>query len=178
MTEEHAGAWTRTSRIIGARPEELYEAFVDPAALVAWLPPARDDGRLGSTRGSGADIGCRCSTRRTSASFRGKTSEREDMVDVRFVELAPPRRIVEAVSFVTPIPAFFGEMTIDGDVRRGVRRNRSHPACSRTCRPACGRRTTRPARDVAGTAGPPLRMTTRFDTVAVVKVLVVHVRST
>jgi hypothetical protein len=35
MTEEHAGAWTRTSRIINARPEELYAAFVDPAALVA-----------------------------------------------------------------------------------------------------------------------------------------------
>ena len=45
-------------------------------------------------------------------SFRGKTSDREDMVNVRFVELAPPRRIVEAVSFVTTDPAFFGEMTL------------------------------------------------------------------
>jgi hypothetical protein len=43
--------------------------------------------------------------------FRGKTSDREDMVDVRFVEPAPPRRIVEAVNFVTTDPAFFGEMT-------------------------------------------------------------------
>jgi hypothetical protein len=33
--------------------------------------------------------------------FRGKTSDSEDMVNVRFVELAPPHRIVEAVSFVT-----------------------------------------------------------------------------
>jgi uncharacterized protein YndB with AHSA1/START domain len=45
-------------------------------------------------------------------SFRGKTSDREDMVDVRFVELMPPRRIVEAVNFATTDPAFFGEMTI------------------------------------------------------------------
>src|SRR6267142_2375473 len=45
-------------------------------------------------------------------SFRGKTSDRKDMVNVRFVELAPPRRIVEAVSFVTTDPAFFGEMTM------------------------------------------------------------------
>src|SRR5260370_17249963 len=44
--------------------------------------------------------------------FRGKTSDREDMVEVRFLELAPPRRIVEAVSFVTTGPAFFGEMTM------------------------------------------------------------------
>jgi hypothetical protein len=45
-------------------------------------------------------------------SFRGKTSDREDMVNVRFVELAPPRRIVEAASFVTTDLAFFGEMTL------------------------------------------------------------------
>jgi hypothetical protein len=39
MTEEHASAWTRTSRVIRARPEELYAAFLDPPALVDWLPP-------------------------------------------------------------------------------------------------------------------------------------------
>jgi hypothetical protein len=33
--------------------------------------------------------------------FRGKTSDRGYMLNVRFVELAPRRRIVEAVSFVT-----------------------------------------------------------------------------
>jgi uncharacterized protein YndB with AHSA1/START domain len=48
----------------------------------------------------------------TERSFRGKTSDREDMVTVRFLELAPPRRIVEAVNFVTTDPAFLGEMTI------------------------------------------------------------------
>jgi hypothetical protein len=40
MTEEHARAGTRTSKIIWARPEELYAAFLDPAALIDWLPPA------------------------------------------------------------------------------------------------------------------------------------------
>jgi len=44
--------------------------------------------------------------------YRGKTSDKEDLVHVRFVELAPPRRIVEAVSFVTADPAFLGEMTL------------------------------------------------------------------
>jgi uncharacterized protein YndB with AHSA1/START domain len=34
------------------------------------------------------------------------------LVIVRFVELAPPRRIVEAVTFDTTDPAFRGEMTI------------------------------------------------------------------
>jgi uncharacterized protein YndB with AHSA1/START domain len=34
------------------------------------------------------------------------------MVDVRFVELTPAHRIVEAVSFVTTDPALLGEMTM------------------------------------------------------------------
>jgi len=55
--------------------------------------------------------------------FRGKTSDKEDMVNVRFVELTPPRRIVEKVSFVTDDPAFSGEMTLTatfGEVSGGT----------------------------------------------------------
>ena len=46
MTEEHAGAWTHKSRIVRARPEELYAAFLDPAALIDWLPPAEMTGEI------------------------------------------------------------------------------------------------------------------------------------
>ena len=42
--------------------------------------------------------------------FRGKTSEREDRFTARFVELAPPRRIVQAITFDSVDPAFSGEM--------------------------------------------------------------------
>ena len=102
MTEEHVGAATRTSRVIRARPEELYAAFLDPAALVDWLPPAEMTGEIHEfdARVGG---GYRMSLFYPSdeRTFRGKTSDREDMVVVRFMELAPPRRIVEAVSFVT-----------------------------------------------------------------------------
>lgn len=113
MPEEHAGAWTRTSRIIKARPQALYEVFMDPAALVAWLPPAEMTGRIhafDARAGGGYRMSLYYPS--TERSFRGKTSDREDMVDVRFVELVPPRRIVEAVTFVTADPAFLGEMTI------------------------------------------------------------------
>ena len=113
MTEARAGARTRASRIIKARPEEVYAAFMDPDVLVAWLPPARMTGKIHAfdARVGG---GYRMSLYHPpdERSFRGKTSDREDMVNVRFVELAPPRRIVEAVSFVTADPAFFGEMTM------------------------------------------------------------------
>jgi uncharacterized protein YndB with AHSA1/START domain len=113
MTEEHAGACTRTSRIIKARPEKLYEAFMDPAALIAWLPPAEMTGKIhefDARVGGGYRMSLFYPP--NERSFRGKTSDREDMFNVRFVELVPPRRIVEAVNFVTTDPAFFGEMTI------------------------------------------------------------------
>jgi uncharacterized protein YndB with AHSA1/START domain len=46
VTEEREGAWTRTSRVIRARPEELYAAFLDPTALVDWLAPAEMTGEI------------------------------------------------------------------------------------------------------------------------------------
>jgi uncharacterized protein YndB with AHSA1/START domain len=114
LTEEHAGAWTSTSRTIKARPEELYEAFMDPAALVAWLPPAEMTGEIhefDARVGGGYRMSLHYPP--NERSFRGKTSASEDMFNVRFVELAPARRIVEAVDFVTADPAFLGEMTIE-----------------------------------------------------------------
>lgn len=113
MTEDQARAWTCTSRIIRAEPEALYAAFMDPAALVDWLPPAEMTGQIHSfdARVGG---GYRMSLfyPPEERTFRGKTSDREDMVDVRFLELVPSRRIVEAVSFVTNDAAFLGEMTL------------------------------------------------------------------
>jgi uncharacterized protein YndB with AHSA1/START domain len=110
---EKTGASTRTTRVIKAPPKQLYAAFVDPAALVAWLPPAEMTGKIHAfdARVGG---GYRMSLYYPpdERAFRGKTSETEDMVDVRFVELTPPRRIVEAVTFVTTDPALSGEMTI------------------------------------------------------------------
>ena len=42
--------------------------------------------------------------------YRGKTSEREDRFTARFVELTPPTRIVEAITFDSTDAAFAGEM--------------------------------------------------------------------
>jgi hypothetical protein len=48
---------------------------------------------------------------------RGKTSEREDSFTVRFVELIPSVRIVQAVSFHSADPAFSGEMTLEATLK-------------------------------------------------------------
>ena len=113
MSEEQAGAWTRTSRVIRARPEELYEVFLDPTALVDWLPPEEMTGEIhefDARVGGGYRMSLLYPA--DERSFRGTTSDREDLGNMRFVELAPPRRIVEAVSFVAIDPAFSGEMTM------------------------------------------------------------------
>ena len=112
MTEDHA-TWTRTSRVIRARPKELYEAFIDPAALIAWLPPGQMTGHIhefDARVGGGYRMSLFYPP--NERVLRGKTSDKEDMVNVRFVELDPPRKIVETVSFVTTDRAFLGEMTM------------------------------------------------------------------
>jgi uncharacterized protein YndB with AHSA1/START domain len=111
VTEEQAGTWTRASRVIKARPEELYEAFIDPAALLAWLPPAEMTGYIYEfDPGVGGGYRMSLFYPPNEHAFRGKTSDKEDMVDVRFVELAPPYKIIETVNFVTTDRAFRGEM--------------------------------------------------------------------
>src|SRR5262245_36746974 len=105
---------TRTARIVKATPERVYRAFMDPAELVTWLPPGDMtgtihgfDGRVGGGYCMSLLYPPEDDTR------RGKTSAREDRVDVRFRELAPARRIVEGVTFVSANAAFAGEMTIE-----------------------------------------------------------------
>jgi uncharacterized protein YndB with AHSA1/START domain len=44
--------------------------------------------------------------------YRGKTAEREDRFTARFVELTPPSRIVQAITFDSTDPSFGGEMTM------------------------------------------------------------------
>jgi uncharacterized protein YndB with AHSA1/START domain len=113
MSEAQSGAVSRASRVIRARPEDVYAAFVDPAALVEWLPPAEMTGEIHAfdARVGG---GYRMSLYYPpdEVEHRGKTAEREDRVDVRFVELSPPRRLVEAVRFMSDDAAFHGEMTM------------------------------------------------------------------
>ena len=44
---------------------------------------------------------------------RGKTAAKEDRFTARFVELTPPSRIVQAITFDSPDPAFSGEMIME-----------------------------------------------------------------
>ena len=111
MTDAQARGSTRNSKWIKATPEALYRAFTDPAALAVWLAPGdmtgevhRFDGRVGG----GYEMSLYYPSSETT--FRGKTKAREDRYTARFVELTPPKRIVEAITFDAVDPAFSGEM--------------------------------------------------------------------
>ncbi len=101
-----------SSILVKTAPAQVWQAFMDPALLVQWLPPGemrgvihRFDGRIGG--------GYEMSLTYPEGDNRGKTSANEDRVRVVFIELDEPRRIVEAVRFVSSDPDFGGVMTVE-----------------------------------------------------------------
>lgn len=108
-----AATTTSASKIVDAGPDEVYEAFMNPVHLVEWLPPGEMTGKIHEFEGrEGGGYRMSLFYPPTERMHRGKTAEREDMVSVRFVELVPGRRIVEAVTFHTDDPALKGEMML------------------------------------------------------------------
>jgi len=106
-------ASTSASKVVRARRDEVYEAFMNPAILIEWLPPGEMTGRIHEFDGrEGGGYRISLFYPSTESAHRGKTEEREDMVSVRFVELVPARRIVQAVTFHTDDPTLKGEMML------------------------------------------------------------------
>jgi uncharacterized protein YndB with AHSA1/START domain len=121
MTDAPAAS-TRNSRVIKASPEALYRAFLDREGLVVWLPPDEMTGKIHHFDAKvGGGYRMSLYYPESERKFRGKTSDNEDRVNARFVELVSSRQIVQAVIFGSPDPAFAGEMnmvitfeTVDG----------------------------------------------------------------
>ena len=102
--------------MVDAPPERAFAALVDPDSLAAWLPPDGMTGRF-------ERFDCR-----TGGSYRmvltygddsagsGKATPDSDVVEARFVEIVPGRRVVQAVDFVSDDPAFAGTMTMTWEV--------------------------------------------------------------
>jgi uncharacterized protein YndB with AHSA1/START domain len=110
----NAGTSRRTdsaSRVIGASRHAIYQAFMDPNALVEWLPPRGMKAQLLSfDPREGGGYRMALIYQNTDHPAQGKTSEHTDVVQVKFVELVPSERIVQVVEFESDNPAFAGEM--------------------------------------------------------------------
>ena len=98
------------SRFIAAEPDDVFRAFVDPAAMLAWLPP---DGMTGRFERFDAATGYRMVlTYDAPPAGGGKATDESDVADVRRVAVEAPERVVEEVDFPSGDPAYAGTMTM------------------------------------------------------------------
>ena len=101
---------TRITRLVHARPAQVYRALVDAEAVARWRFPGgmsiqvhEFDGRVEGR--------VRISLTYEAADRAGKTTSHTDTYRGRFVELVPDQRVVEVDEFETDDPALRGEMT-------------------------------------------------------------------
>lgn len=101
------------TRFMRAPAEALYRAFVDPDALIAWLPPKGMSGRiLQFEPWQGGSYRIELALEGEGHGAPGKTTERTDVTSGRFLELVPDRRIVQRVEFDSADPAYGGTMVM------------------------------------------------------------------
>jgi uncharacterized protein YndB with AHSA1/START domain len=106
----------RASRVIAAPLESVWTAFVDPAALVAWLPPGGMTGRFERFEARPGGSYRMVLTYADASGAPGKATADSDIVEVRFVDIVPGERVVQAVDFVSDDPAYAGTMIMNWEV--------------------------------------------------------------
>jgi uncharacterized protein YndB with AHSA1/START domain len=104
---------TQVSTLINAPREVVYGAFIDPDAVVSWLPP---DGMKGQIHAyeprAGGAFRMSLTYINPQDSLPGKTSDDTDTVEGKFLELVPNEKIVQITEFESDDPDFAGEMRI------------------------------------------------------------------
>jgi uncharacterized protein YndB with AHSA1/START domain len=99
------------SVVVATQPDDVYDAFSDPRALMAWLPPGDMTGRiLEYDFREGGRYRIELTYASDVPADRGKTSARTDLTTGRFLALEPGKRIVQSVEFESADVSFSGEM--------------------------------------------------------------------
>jgi len=106
----------RGSRVIAAPPGRVWAALVDPAALMAWLPPGGMTGRFERFDVRPGGSYRLVLTYADASGAPGKATAESDIVEARFVDIVPGERVVQAVDFVSDDPAYAGTMTMTWEV--------------------------------------------------------------
>ena len=100
------------SKTINASPQVIYQAFIDPKALIVWLPPKGMKTRIDQFEPHEGGSYRMILTYENPEEAHGKSSQNADVVEGKFVELVPGKRIVQLVEFTADDPAFAGTMTM------------------------------------------------------------------
>jgi len=106
----------KDSRVVAAPPEQVYAALVDAEALAEWLPPDGMSGRFERFDARPGGSYRMVLTYADPSGAPGKSTEGSDVVEARFVDIVPGRRVVQAVDFVSDDPAYAGTMTMAWEV--------------------------------------------------------------
>jgi uncharacterized protein YndB with AHSA1/START domain len=113
MQPSGTGRNTQVSQIIKAPREAVYQAFLEPDAVAAWLAP---DGMKGNVHifepREGGKFQMSLTYLNPADSPGGKTSEDTDTFNGIFVEVLPNEKIVQVTEFESDQPDFAGEMRI------------------------------------------------------------------
>ena len=103
----------KAKRSIGAQSEEIYKAFTSASSLMKWLPPKGMSGRaLIYEFRVGGRYRIELLHNEKEQGVSGKTTDRADVSEGRFIELVPGRSIKQSVNFESNDPTFAGEMTM------------------------------------------------------------------
>jgi uncharacterized protein YndB with AHSA1/START domain len=106
----------RGSRVIAASPERVWAALIDPEALLAWLPPGEMTGRFERFEARPGGSYRMVLTYPDASGAPGKATADSDIVEARFVDIVPGKRVVQAADFVSDDPANAGTMTMTWEV--------------------------------------------------------------
>lgn len=105
------------SRVIDAPLRRVYAALVDPHALVEWLPPQGMTGHFDHLDARAGGSYRMTLTYAEAPASGGKSGVDSDVVEGRFIEIAPDDRVVQAIDFQSDNPSFAGTMIMTWTVR-------------------------------------------------------------
>src|SRR6266498_2817783 len=106
----------RASRVVAAPPGRVWAALVDPEALMSWLPPGGMTGRFERFDARPGGSYRMVLTYSDTSGAPGKATADSDIVEARFVDIVPAKRVVQAVDFVSDDPAYAGTMIMTWEV--------------------------------------------------------------
>ncbi len=131
------GRTDTAARVIEAPLTRAFAALVDPKALVEWLPPSGMTGRFEHFDARAGGSYRMTLTYADAPPSGGKSGVDSDVVEGRFLEIAPDDRVVQAVDFQSDDPSYAGTMTmtwsvteVDGGTRVDMRADEVPPGIS------------------------------------------------
>ena len=90
----------------------VFDALVHREALESWLPPGDMTGRFERFDPQPGGSYRLVLTYADPEVSQAKSTDDADIVDVRYVDIVPNDRVVQAVDFVSDLPEFAGTMTM------------------------------------------------------------------